>query len=207
MKLALFGATGHLGSQVLRQALEQGHEVSVLVRHPEKLTLSHPQLVVYVGDALSPEDVRLTVQGHEAVVSTLGGSLQGPSGVLTQGLSNILGAMERNGVERIVATAAAGILQHDATSLRRDQPDFPPMFMKVSEVHLEAFRILKSSKVSWTLLCPPYVPEGATTGQYRILADYGPEGGVEISTGDAAHFILAELGRSAFVTRRVGIAY
>lgn len=136
VKIALFGATGHLGSQVLRQALEQDHEVSALVRHPEKLTLSHPHLTVHLGDALSPEDVRGLVQGHEAVVSALGGSLQGPFEVLTQGLSNILSAMKSSSVERIVATAAAGILQHDATSLRRDQPDFPPMFRMVSEAYL-----------------------------------------------------------------------
>ena len=207
MKIALFGATGHLGSQVLRQALEQGHEVSVLVRRPEKLISSHPQLTVHVGDVLSPGDVGTVVEGREAVVSALGESLQGPFEVLTQGLSNLLGAMTSSGVERIVATASAGVLQYDATSLRRDQPDFPPMFTKVSEAHLQAFRLLEDSKVSWTLLCPPYMPEGAPTGQYRILADYGPEGGVQISTGDAAHFILGELGRSAFVGRRVGIAY
>jgi uncharacterized protein len=165
MKIALFGATGHLGSRFLRQALEQGHTISALVRHPEKLTLNHPNLTVYVGDALELEDVRSAIQGQEGVVSALGGGIQGPFDVLRQGLVNILSAMEENNVRRIIATAAAGILQHDATSLRRDQAGFPPMFRFVSEAHLDAFHILQNSNSQWTLLCPANMPEGAATGQ------------------------------------------
>lgn len=207
MKIALFGATGHLGSQVLRQALEQGHQVTALVRHPEKLTLQHNRLNTVVGDALKPQDVRLVVQGQDAVVSALGGGMQEPFEVLTQGLSNILSTMEASGNKRIIATAAAGILQHDAQSLRRDQPSFPPMFRVISEAHLSAFHILQKSASNWTLLCPAMMPEGAATKQYRVLADYAPQGSMQISTGDAAHFILGELEQAQFVGKRVGITY
>jgi uncharacterized protein len=207
MKIALFGATGHLGGSFLQQALEQGHHISALVRHPEKLTLNHPNLRVHLGDALELEDVRSVVQRQEVVVSALGGGIQGPFEVLTQGLANILSAMEEHNVQRVIATAAAGVLQHDATSLRRDQPGFPLMFRIVSQAHLDAFHILQQSTSRWTLVCPPNMPEGAATGQYRVLADYAPEAGTQISTGDLAHFISRELERPQFIQKRVGIAY
>jgi uncharacterized protein len=205
--VAAAGIVGVLSSLLLRQALEGGHIVNALVRHPEKLTLQHPNLTLYVGDALKLEDVRAAVQGQEAVITALGGGMQGPFDVLTAGLSNILEAMQENDIRRIVATAAAGVLQHDAHSLRRDQPDFPPLFKVISQAHLEAYSILQSSTIGWTLLCPPMMPEGAATGQYRVLTDYAPEGGVQISTGDLAHFALGEVERQAFLHKRVGIAY
>lgn len=207
MKIALFGATGHLGSQVLRQALEGGHSVSALVRQPQRLTLQHPNLNVHVGDVLNPQDVLTALQGQEAVVSALGGGRQGPFEMLTAGLSNILQAMQASSLQRIIATAAAGVLQHDAYSLRRDQPGFPPMFKLISQAQLEAYGVLQSSASSWTLLCPPMMPEGPATGQYRVLADYAPQGGIQISTGDLAHFALGELKRQDFLHKRVGIAY
>lgn len=207
MKIALFGTTGHLGRSFLQQALEQGHTISALVRHPEKLRLNHPNLTVHIGDALELDDVRSVVKGQEVVVSALGGGMQGPFEVLTRGLANILGAMKESNVRRVIATAAAGILQHDATSLRRDQPGFPPMFRVVSEAHLGTFHILQKSDTQWTLLCPPNMPEGAATKQYQVLADYAPDGGMQISTGDVAYFILGELEQPRFIQKRVGIAY
>ena len=48
--------------------------------------------------------------------------------------------------------------------------------------------------------------DGAMSGQYRVLAEYIPEGGMQITTGDVAHFMLQELEQGAFVNKRVGIA-
>lgn len=207
MNMALFGATGRLGSQVLQQALEYGYTVNALVRDPAKLTLQHPNLSVHLGNAFNLQDVLAVVQGQKVVVSTLGGGIQPETlQVLSQGLSNISSAMHTSGIRRIVAIGSAGILQYDADTLRRDQPSYPAMFKTVSQAHLEAYKILQPSSLDWTLVCPPNMLDGAMSGQYRVLAEYIPEGGMQITTGDVAHFMLQELEQGAFVNKRVGIA-
>ncbi|MBK1655139.1 NAD(P)-dependent oxidoreductase [Allochromatium vinosum] len=71
MHIALFGATGGTGRQVLAQALEQGHRITALVRDPSKLT-PHPDLTLVTGDVLDPAAVARCLAGTDAVVCVLG---------------------------------------------------------------------------------------------------------------------------------------
>ncbi len=68
MKIALIGATGFVGSAILKEALNRGHEVTAIVQHPEKLT-SHPKLHPQKGDVCTADEVARVVSGHEAVIS------------------------------------------------------------------------------------------------------------------------------------------
>jgi putative NADH-flavin reductase len=68
MKIALIGATGFVGSAILKEALDRGHEVTAIVRHPEKLT-THPKLRAEKGDVYHENEVARLVAGHDAVIS------------------------------------------------------------------------------------------------------------------------------------------
>ena len=46
MKIVVLGATGGTGQGVLRQALVAGHEVTAIVRNPDKVTTSNEKLKV-----------------------------------------------------------------------------------------------------------------------------------------------------------------
>ncbi len=149
-------------------------------------------------------------------MSALGAARAGASKdrlkILTEGTINLVGAMERAGLSRVLAVAGAGILQHDATTLLRDTPDYPPSpFLRaISGAHLEAWRSYQASALEWTLLCPPAAIEpGARTERYRIQADAIVQGRYagRISMEDAAHFLLDELEQARFVRRRVTISY
>ena len=48
MKLAVLGATGKSGHQIVQQALDRGHSVRAVVRTPEKLKVTHHNLEVSV---------------------------------------------------------------------------------------------------------------------------------------------------------------
>ena len=65
MKLAVFGATGPTGRQVVTQALEQGHDVTAFARSPEKLGLEHEGLTVIKGDVMDVASVESAVQGQK----------------------------------------------------------------------------------------------------------------------------------------------
>lgn len=149
-----------------------------------------------------------TVAGVDAVVATLGGgTTAAPGEARSQGMRNIVAAMGRSGVRRIVALGGAGVLDAaDGSGLRSERPTYPAVFRLVTAQHREAWDALRESALDWTLVCPPDIPDGDPAGHYRVVADTFPEGGKALTTGDLAAFMLKELSERHFVRRRVGIA-
>jgi putative NADH-flavin reductase len=181
--------------------------VTALARDPARLGVSHPHLVAVAGDVLDPQAVAGVMAGQDAVLSCIGpGRLEGDLGVLSAGMAAIIAGMRSTGVQRIVAVAAAGILQADAETLRRDTPAYPSMLQALSAQHLRVYELLQASGTHWTLACPPTLIAGDGTGGYRAERDYLPEGGERIAYADVALFLLDELESGAFVGSRVGIA-
>jgi putative NADH-flavin reductase len=109
MKMIIFGASGATGLELVRKALDAGCLVTGFVRSAPKLTISHPNLSVVVGDALSREDVSNAIAGHEVVVSCLGAKGLGLTTVLSEMAANIVEGMKRNQVIKIIYLASAGI--------------------------------------------------------------------------------------------------
>ena len=111
MKLALFGATGLTGGLVLSQALEQGHEVTALVRDPSRMSLSHRQLTVLGGSPTVSEDVGRCVRGADALIHCLGIGGKGdgrPTTLVSDSVQVVLAAMAKQGVPRIVCMSNVG---------------------------------------------------------------------------------------------------
>jgi hypothetical protein len=106
MKVTLFGATGRTGGLVMERALSTGHEVTVLVRDPSKLKQPQAGLHVIQGDARQAGAVAETVQGTDVVISALGSG----GDTLTLFGRNVMAAMERMGVKRIVSLVGASVV-------------------------------------------------------------------------------------------------
>ena len=125
-RIALFGATGRTGTRLLAAALAAGHTVRALVRDPSRLP-SRVGLEVVVGDVLNLMDVASVVQETDGVLATLGGGTTAEPGTSrSQGMRNIIAAMERHGVSRIVGLGGAGVLDAaNGQGLRSEQPGYP----------------------------------------------------------------------------------
>ena len=102
MKLAIFGATGGTGIQLVVQALAAGHEVTAFVRDPAKLNIQHDCLRMVQGDVIDPQAVERAVNGVGAVISVLNTRRDAKGSPITQGTQNILAAMKKYGVRRQV---------------------------------------------------------------------------------------------------------
>jgi putative NADH-flavin reductase len=150
----------------------------------------------------------MTIDGAEAVISTLGGGpLANPGMVLSDGMRAIVGAMKQTGLSRVLAVAGSGVLTNGHGRLRSESPDFPEIFAAINREHLGTWEALKSSQLDWTLVCCPDLLDGELTRRYRVTADLLPEGGSSISVEDTAAFLLQQVPLTPFVRRRVGIAY
>lgn len=193
MKLAIFGATGRTGKPLVEQALKAGHEVVALVRTPSKLTVQTPIRVVQ-GDVLNSTDVDKVVQGSDAVISVIGQSKDSPRDMQTVAITNIIDAMNKYGVKRLVSLTGAGV--DDS----HDRPKFANHLIKMAlkmmsghllkdaENHAEAIR---KSDVDWVIVRGPRLTDGPFTGNYRV-GWVGVNTGARLSRANLADFILKQ---------------
>ena len=107
MKLIIFGATGSIGHQVVNQALAQGHLVTAFVRNVEKVGIHHENLQIKQGNVMDPKSVESAIQGHEAVLVSIGAGRKGT--VRSEGTRNIISAMEKVGVHRLICQSTLGV--------------------------------------------------------------------------------------------------
>lgn len=194
MKLAIFGATGRTGKPLVEQALKAGHEVVALVRTPSKLIIQHPKLTVLQGDAMNPADVDKVVQGSDAVISVLGQSKDSPRDMQTVAITNIIAAMNKYGIKRLVSLTGAGVDDP------RDRPKFANHLIKLAlkmmsghvlkdaENHADAIR---KSDLDWVIVRGPMLTDGPHTGNYRV-GWVGVNTGARLSRANLADFILKQ---------------
>jgi putative NADH-flavin reductase len=206
MHFLLLGATGRVGQRVLAQALQDGHEVTAVVRSMDKISLRSDRLTLLQGNACSAEDLANTMTGVDVVVSCLG--TDGGT-VLTEATPLLIAAMKAAGVSRVVTVGTAGILrsrEHPGL-LRFEAPDTRRSSTRAAEEHRQAWELLAASGLRWTVACPTYLPDGEAQGQFRAERDFLPDGGTSISVGDTAAFTYRVAVEDAYVGCRVGLAY
>jgi putative NADH-flavin reductase len=207
MRILILGATGRVGRKIVDKALIEGHEVIALIRNPEKLAgVSSERLSILQGDTCREGDIQHAIRHVQMVISCL--STDG-STVLTESMPLIIKAMEAQSVRRIVTIGTAGILEsrEHAGLLRYETPDARRSSTRAAEEHRKAWELLAASGLSWTVVCPTYLPDGEPQGHYRVERDFLPEGGMSISVGDTAAFTYRVACEGEYVGCRVGIAY
>lgn len=209
MKIAIFGATGHTGKFILRDALDAGHSASVLVRNPSKLPPGKYKLTIHLGDATDDDNVEDTVFGQDVVVSALSLTASARPGTVAAAIGHIISAMQSNRLRRIVVVAGAGILLDRQTgAMRIDSPTYPEEYRVYGMEHRRVYDALAASNLDWTLICPPtmYDTETGDTGELRSEFDLLPEQGKRAAYAAVARFAFTALTNDQYIRRRVGVA-
>jgi len=210
MKLTVFGATGGIGREIVRQALDAGHEVTAVVRDPARLSVTGERLEVFRDDLADPEAVRPAVAGRDVVLSGLGARSRKDAGIAARLTRTVLGAMQAEGVRRLLVVSAGpvgpapeneGLLDRTArgivSALLKD------VYADLGEMEAE----LERSATDWTVVRPPRLQNKPVTGVYRTVVGGFPAGGRFIARADVAHAMLAMAGDPGTVKQGVGVAY
>jgi len=193
MKLAVFGATGPTGKEVVAQALADGDEVVAYVRNPSKLGINNEHLTMAQGELSDKAQIERAISGVDAVISVLGprgGSKDKP---LTQGMQNIIAAMDKLGVRRIIITSTLSVNdQNDKPELRARALVFlVKLAMRPAyEEIVSVAETLRASDLDWTILRMTMLNNKPRSGKVR--AGYLGRGEVAswIARADIAGFIL-----------------
>jgi putative NADH-flavin reductase len=220
MKLTIFAATGGIGRHVLERALEAGHDVTAVVRNPNRLP---DNVRIITADLVAPDDAALesALHGADAVLSGLGARSKSDIGVASRGTSAILEAMKASAVRRIVVVSAAPIGTVPSPG-RPTPPKYDPgdgflMRHLFSPLVKAAFHqsyadlavmedMLRASDLDWTAVRPPRLTNKPATGTYRIAYGQNVRGGLTISRADVAHLMLEVLHRAEAIKQTIGVA-
>jgi len=206
MRILLLGATGRVGKQILDLLLEANHEVTVLVRDKQKLSIKHPLVNIFQGDVLQTEDVRKSIEGVDGVISALNTN---ENETLTKSMQILIPLLEEFHIQRIVTIGTAGILQSrvEPTTLRYLSSESKRRSKTAATDHENLYHLLNGSRLNWTIVCPTYLPDGPMTKEYRVSENFLPVDGKSISTGDTAHFAVKEFFEENYTKLRVGISH
>ena len=208
MIITIFGATGMVGKELVKQALFKNHLVKAFGRNVFTAGFTENKNLQLVQGALFDDrQVLDAIKGSDAVLSALGGDIGGTDKTRSLGMKHIVAQMKKAAVNRIVAIGGKGCLTGNDDKLIMDAPGFPPEYLPVSYEHLKAYEYLEESGLSWTFVCPPDIMNEGPTGIFKTAAGQMPAGGNDtINAGDLALFMLKELEKNDFVQSRVGIS-
>jgi putative NADH-flavin reductase len=190
MKIAIYGASGTVGSRIAAEALARGHDVTGITRSgvggPEGVTAEQ-------GDLVDAAGVRAVAERHDVVVSATGPSRTG--GPHADWIASLTTLIENAGSTRVIVVGGAGSLLIDDNGTRLvDAPDFPEVYKPEALTQAEALELFRSApeSVDWTYVSPaPLLQPGERTGHYALGRDH-PVGG-EISAEDFSVAILDEI--------------
>jgi len=208
LKILIIGGTGGTGRQIIQQALEEGHQVTALVRSPEKIKIINAHLQIVKGNVLDRESVKRAVQGQEAVLSALGHKkFFIKTNILSEGTKNIIDAMEQYKANRFICITSLGIgdsrfklgLYYTLFVI-----PFIVFFYFLGKEKQE--KLIRNSKLDWTIVRPGQLTNGKRTGTYK----HGPNVGSYILTkmisrANVAHFMLRQLEDRTYSRKAVGI--
>ncbi|MGW7525266.1 NAD(P)-dependent oxidoreductase [Streptomyces sp. NPDC054783] len=210
MNLTVFGATGGIGREIVRQALDAGHRVTAVVRDPARLDVTGDTLQVFRADLTDPEELRTAVRGRDAVLSGLGARSRKDAGVATRLTRTVLRAMEAEDVRRLLVVSAGPV----GPAPERDGALDRAMRGLVSAVLKDVYTDLRGmeaelarSGTDWTSVRPPRLQNKPLTGRYRTTVGGFPRQGRFIARADVAHAMLAMIDDAGTVKQGVGVAY
>lgn len=169
MNIAVIGGTGLTGQYFIEQALANSHHVTALVRSPEKVAKTHPQLTLVKGDVYNTNDVRQVISDQDAVFIALGtGKYPKKSSIRTDGtrqVVNVLHNLKQNSHLVILSSLGVGDSKKH-TPLRWFIPLKALLFFAFAD-HYQQEKLVKISSLPWTILRPTFMEDEPPTRQIQ----------------------------------------
>jgi putative NADH-flavin reductase len=216
MKVALIGASGFVGNAILKELLQRGHEVTAIVRHPEKITPAE-NVTAVSANVLNKAELLKALTGNDAVISSYNAGWTNPDlyNEFLKGSQAIQQAVKDSGIKRLIVVGGAGSLFIAPNQQIVDTPGFPAEWKPGALAARDYLDILrKENELDWTFLSPAVEMHAGTSGIRKGIYRTGLENPVfddekrsVISVEDLAVAIADELELPRHVRERFTVAY
>jgi uncharacterized protein YbjT (DUF2867 family) len=209
MKILILGATGRTGSLLLKEAINEGYVINVLLRDKNKLQISSPLLTVFEGTPTDKETLLPAMQGCQAILSTLNISrisdfpwapLRSPENLLSASMKNIIELANQSNIKRIIITTAWGV-----NETKKDIPAWFRWLIDHSNIgypyrdHEMQENLLKQSTLSWTAVRPVSLTNSVKNKNVQVSINNSPKPGLTISRQNVARFMIKVLQEDLYV--------
>lgn len=202
MNIALIGATGRAGSEILKELVRRGHHVTAIVRNPEKVP-SGANVTAKKGDVFDKAGLTELLKGHDAVVSAVHFTASDPQ--------ILIDAVKAAGVTRYLVVGGAGSLEVAPGVALVTTPGFPAEYKAEALKGGDFLALLRQEKaLDWTFLSPSALFfDGPRTGTFRLGKDQllSNEKGSSISFADYAIALADEVEKPAHTKQRFTVGY
>jgi putative NADH-flavin reductase len=207
MKLLILGATGGIGLEIVRQAIDGGHQVTAFVRTPERLKEFGDRIAVIQVDVLNSAKLERALEGQDAVLSSFGPReprSKADVDLLRRFAVSLTTAMPLAKIQRVVVVSVAFLFEDSI---------FPPTYLFgrlfFRDVVIDASgmeEVFRKSELDWTIVRPPQLTDKPRTGKYRVREGHLPRFGFTISRADVAECFIKVVEDGASVRKILGVS-
>jgi putative NADH-flavin reductase len=207
MKLLILGATGGIGLEIVRQAIDAGHQVTALVRTPKRLKEFAGRMAAIQGDVLNSADLARALEGQDAVLSGFGAReprSKADADLLRRFAVALTRAMLQAKIRRAIVVSVAFLF---TDSIIPPTYLFGRLFFRDVVTDASGMEdIFRKSALDWTILRPPRLTDNPRTGKYRVREGHLPRFGFKISRADVAEFMISTIQNGATIGKIIGLS-
>jgi len=209
-RIAVFGAGGATGREVLHHGVRAGFDLCAIDRTPPDEADRLAGVTYRDADVLE-DDLAEVMANCDAVISTLGVAftpkmaVSSPPPLYTEGTRRILKAMERTGIERIAVISAAFVI---------DQPNLPlwfkasvvPALHSILDQMREMERLLEDKpRLDWTAVRPGWLIDKPASGELLVEEEFFPEQAFRCRPGDLGAFLVDCVANARQIHRKPAV--
>ena len=210
MRIVMFGPNGQTGRLLTGQALAAGHDVAAVTRRPARFPITHDRLAVVEADARDAPAVDRAVEGADVVLSALGVPFTRKQiTIYSQGAGNIIAAMSRHGVKRLIVVSSSATEPHHHAdggfALNRVfQPLVTATIGKTTYADMRRMEdLVRGSDLEWTIMRPSGLFDAPGVTAYELHEDQAP--GIFTSRAGLAASMLDQTTGTRFVRKAAAV--
>jgi len=200
-KVIVFGATGLMGKQIVKENIKAGNEVTVYIRQTE---YAEPVNII-IGELNDETKIAAAINNFDVIVSAVGNRNYEDPTMVVAPIGKLLAKLV-SANQRLILVAGSGLTLFDNKTLRRDLAGQPEFLKNQRADHWEAYTNIAPLDINYLFICPTMVVEGDADGNYLSQENYFPKSDAkQILAGNVGHFIANEIVENKYKKTRIGL--
>ena len=214
--LVVIGATAKSSTEIIRQALAAGYQVTGVARRPEDVAIKDPHLKILKGDVYDPASLEAAMTGAEVVVSMVGprvdptNTAETPAtfDLFTTGTANIIAAMKKKGNQRLLVASSLGV-EDEFPTVKPAPGDFRLNWLWKSRYLYKNMKdmeaLVRESGLEYVIFRPPFLVEEPARKNFKLSVNTTSPKGTMLSYADFGGFVLQQARSDEYLGASVGM--